>query len=83
MVPFEMRMLHAGLPLYLGKTQESLDRLCYVNAITSRVVYAFCHFGPTVKYILRICTGVVVTRIRYSVDVAKYQKFCYVRKLLL
>ena len=37
MVPFEMRILHAVLPLYLGKTQESLDRLYYLYAITIKV----------------------------------------------
>ena len=37
MVSFDMRVLHAELPQYLGKTQESLDRLHYLLAIVKKV----------------------------------------------
>ena len=38
MVPFAFRILHAELPQFLGKAQESLDRLYYVQAITKKVL---------------------------------------------
>ena len=37
MVPFSFRIVHAELPQYLGKTQESLDRLYYIYAIVQKV----------------------------------------------
>jgi len=37
MVSFDFRVLHAELPLYLGKSQESLDRLYYLHAIVLKV----------------------------------------------
>ena len=37
MVPFGMRLLHAELPSLLGRSHESLDRLYYVLAVTSKV----------------------------------------------
>ena len=37
MVPFALRLVHAELPQHLGKTQESLDRLYYLNAIVTKV----------------------------------------------
>ena len=37
MVPFHLRVLLAELPLYLGKTQESLDRLYYIHAVIVKV----------------------------------------------
>lgn len=37
MVPFGMRVLHAELPHYLGRSQEALDRLYYVLAIIQKV----------------------------------------------
>lgn len=37
MVPFGMRVLHAELPHYLGKSQDALDRVCYIRAVIQRV----------------------------------------------
>ena len=37
MVPFELRVIYAELPQYLGKSQESLDRLYYLLAIVRKV----------------------------------------------
>ena len=39
MVPFSYRIIHAELPQYLGKTQESLDRLYYIYAIVQKVKF--------------------------------------------
>ncbi|XP_071807713.1 trafficking protein particle complex subunit 12-like [Asterias amurensis] len=39
MVPFSLRVLHAELPLYLGKHQDSLNRLYHVLDITSKILY--------------------------------------------
>ena len=36
-MPFSFRIIHAELPQYLGKTQESLDRLYYIYAIVQKV----------------------------------------------
>ena len=41
MVPFSYRIIHAELPQYLGKTQESLDRLYYIYAIVHKVTFSF------------------------------------------
>ena len=41
MVPFAFRIMHAELPQYLGKTQESLDRLYYIYAIVQKVRATF------------------------------------------
>ncbi|XP_041358877.1 trafficking protein particle complex subunit 12-like [Gigantopelta aegis] len=38
MVPFGLRLLHAELPSLLGRSHESLDRLYYVLAVTSKIV---------------------------------------------
>ena len=37
MVSFDFRVIHAELPQYLGKTQESLDRLDYLHAIVKKM----------------------------------------------
>ncbi|XP_059837970.1 trafficking protein particle complex subunit 12 [Hypanus sabinus] len=37
MIPFSMRILHAELPQYLGKPQESLDRLHSLKVICQKV----------------------------------------------
>lgn len=37
MVPFSMRVLHAELPQYLGKPQESLDRLHSMRTVCQTV----------------------------------------------
>ena len=37
MVPFGMRLLHAEIPHYMGRTQEALDRLYYILAVTQKV----------------------------------------------
>ena len=39
MVAFGMRLLHAELPHHLGRSQESLDRLYYILAVTQKVMY--------------------------------------------
>ena len=36
-VPFGMRVLHAELPHYMGRSQEALDRLYYVLAVVQKV----------------------------------------------
>ena len=36
MVPFDMRVLHAELPQFLGRPQETLDRLYYLHAVIVR-----------------------------------------------
>ncbi|KAK3601536.1 hypothetical protein CHS0354_027678 [Potamilus streckersoni] len=38
MVPFGMRILHAELPHHLGRSQEALDRLYYMLAITQKII---------------------------------------------
>ncbi|CAH1773378.1 unnamed protein product [Owenia fusiformis] len=38
LVPFGMRLLHAELPHYLGKSQEALDRLFYIMAIVTKIL---------------------------------------------
>ncbi|ELT91084.1 hypothetical protein CAPTEDRAFT_177929 [Capitella teleta] len=38
MVPFEFRVICAELPQYLGKSQESLDRLYYLYAIAGKIL---------------------------------------------
>ncbi|ESP05366.1 hypothetical protein LOTGIDRAFT_102990, partial [Lottia gigantea] len=38
MVSFGLRVLHAELPHYLNRHQESLDKLYYVLAVTSKIV---------------------------------------------
>ncbi|KAL5016611.1 hypothetical protein ScPMuIL_006200 [Solemya velum] len=38
LVPFGMRLLHAELPHYLGRTTESLDKLYYVLAVTQKIL---------------------------------------------
>uniref|UniRef100_A0A8C9WLY8 Trafficking protein particle complex subunit 12 n=1 Tax=Scleropages formosus TaxID=113540 RepID=A0A8C9WLY8_SCLFO len=38
MVPFSMRVLHADLPQYLGKPQESLDRLHSMKTVCRRIL---------------------------------------------
>ncbi|KAL3869484.1 hypothetical protein ACJMK2_042161 [Sinanodonta woodiana] len=38
MVPFGMRMLNAELPHHLGRSQEALDRLYYMLAITQKII---------------------------------------------
>ncbi|KAL2099149.1 hypothetical protein ACEWY4_005629 [Coilia grayii] len=38
MVPFSMRVLHADLPQYLGKPQESLDRLHRMRTVCQRIL---------------------------------------------
>ena len=45
MVPFGMRLLYAELPHLLGKSQDCLDKLCYLRAIIQRVcwwLYVLC-----------------------------------------
>ncbi len=37
MVPFSMRVLHAELPQYLQKPQETLDRLHGIKSICQKV----------------------------------------------
>ena len=37
MVAFGMRLLHAELPHHLGRSQETLDRLYYILAVTQKV----------------------------------------------
>lgn len=37
MVPFGMRILHAELPHYLGRSHEALDRLYYILAVAQKV----------------------------------------------
>lgn len=37
MVPFSMRVLHAELPQYINKPQESLDRLHSMRSICQKV----------------------------------------------
>ncbi|XP_072554836.1 trafficking protein particle complex subunit 12 [Paramormyrops kingsleyae] len=37
-VPFSMRVLHADLPQYLGKPQESLDRLHSMKTVCQRIL---------------------------------------------
>lgn len=39
MVPFSMRVLHAELPQYLGKPQESLDRLHSMKTICEKILW--------------------------------------------
>lgn len=41
MVPFSFRMLHAELPQYVGKPQDSLDRLYAMHAVVKKVRYNF------------------------------------------
>lgn len=38
MVSFGMRLLHAELPHHLGRSQETLDRLYYILAITNKIL---------------------------------------------
>ncbi|XP_064604975.1 trafficking protein particle complex subunit 12-like [Liolophura sinensis] len=38
MVPFGMRILHANLPHFLGRTQDALDRLYYILAVVKKIV---------------------------------------------
>ncbi|XP_070556829.1 trafficking protein particle complex subunit 12-like [Ptychodera flava] len=38
MVPFSFRMLHAELPQYNGRPQDTIDRLYYLHAITSKII---------------------------------------------
>lgn len=38
LVPFDMRILHAELPQYVGRPQDSLDRLCYMQAVVSKML---------------------------------------------
>ncbi|XP_077990905.1 trafficking protein particle complex subunit 12-like [Glandiceps talaboti] len=38
MVPFSFRVLHAELPQYNGKPQDTIDRLYYLHAITSKII---------------------------------------------
>ncbi|XP_012674966.2 trafficking protein particle complex subunit 12 [Clupea harengus] len=38
MVPFSMRVLHAELPQYLGKPQESLDRLHRMRTVCQKIL---------------------------------------------
>ncbi|XP_063410110.1 trafficking protein particle complex subunit 12-like isoform X2 [Mytilus trossulus] len=38
MVPFGMRILHAELPHYLGRSHEALDRLYYVLAVAQKIL---------------------------------------------
>lgn len=37
-VSFGMRLLHAELPHYLGRSQEALDRLHYILAVTQKII---------------------------------------------
>lgn len=38
MVPFGMRILHAELPHFLGRSHETLDRLYYILAVIQRIL---------------------------------------------
>lgn len=38
MVPFGMRLLHAEIPHYMGRSQEALDRLYYILAVTQKIL---------------------------------------------
>lgn len=38
MVAFGMRLLHAELPHHLGRSQETLDRLYYILAVTQKIL---------------------------------------------
>lgn len=53
MVPFGMRVLHAELPHYLGRSQEALDRLYYVLAIIQKILKnledGLCEDGSAVE----------------------------------
>ena len=44
MVPFEMRILHAEFPQFLGRPQETLDRLYYLLAVISKVIVFLAFF---------------------------------------
>ncbi|XP_062620669.1 trafficking protein particle complex subunit 12-like [Saccostrea cucullata] len=38
MVPFGMRILHAEIPHYMGRSQETIDRLYYILAVTQKII---------------------------------------------
>lgn len=38
LVPFDMRILHAELPQHIGRTQDCLDRLCYMMAVVAKML---------------------------------------------
>ena len=46
MVPFSFRVLHAELPIYLGKYQDSLNRLYYLLDVTTKVGAISKELGP-------------------------------------
>ncbi|OWF45748.1 trafficking protein particle complex subunit 12-like [Mizuhopecten yessoensis] len=52
-VSFGMRLLHAELPHYLGRSQEALDRLHYILAVTQKIIKnldeGLCEDGSAVE----------------------------------
>ena len=56
MVSFDFRVLHAELPQYQGKSQESLDRLYYLHAIVLKVYCQMINYVETASCMFDIAS---------------------------